>query len=291
MSIQLFQPIKDRFLKLANEETFMKEASFALQHIGKNAQLQKATTESKIEAVLNVAQTGLSLNPTLKLAYLVPRWSKAGTVCHLEPSYQGLVKLLTDTGSVLSVSSHLVYANDEFSLSLGSEPKVEHKPALKDKGEVTHVYAIAKLPTGNMVEVMDVEEVNEIRDISESWKAYKSGKLKACVWSEHWGEMARKTVIRRLVKYLPKTDRFEKVAQAVKLDEGDYKIGVGRQDYLQGLINNSTFDEDRKVLMESSLSDLSRYDAERLEADLLANQLDPIDSGHNYSQTDIKRKL
>lgn len=69
-----------------------------------------ATTTSKLQAVFNVALTGLTLNPTLKLAYLVPRYNNASRELevHLEPSYQGLVKLVTDTGSAKSVSSQVV---------------------------------------------------------------------------------------------------------------------------------------------------------------------------------------
>jgi len=94
-----FKLIEDRFVALTNADTFTKECSFALQHFGKNSYLNGSTTESKLQAVMNVAQVGLTLNPVLKLAYLVPRFSNGKVECFLEPSYQGLVKLVTDTGS------------------------------------------------------------------------------------------------------------------------------------------------------------------------------------------------
>ena len=70
---QITDKVMERFVELTDKKTFDTELSFALQHINRNNQLKKATAASNIMAVLNVAQTGLSLNPMLKYAYLVPR--------------------------------------------------------------------------------------------------------------------------------------------------------------------------------------------------------------------------
>jgi len=103
-----FNKIEPRFIELSDQKTFAKECSFAMQHFAKNDYLDKATIESKLQAVLNVAQVGLTLNPVLKLAYLVPRFENGAVKCFLEPSYQGLVKLITDTGSAKNVTCHPV---------------------------------------------------------------------------------------------------------------------------------------------------------------------------------------
>src|SRR5689334_11701957 len=85
-------------------EKVKQEISFAIQHVNKSPQLQKCTTESLQMAVLNISNIGLSLNPAAKEAYLIPRWNGVTKVTEaaLEPSYVGLVKLLTDAGSVTS---------------------------------------------------------------------------------------------------------------------------------------------------------------------------------------------
>jgi phage RecT family recombinase len=221
-----------------------KEVSFALQIINKSSQLQEATMESKQSAVLNVAQCGLTLNPVMKLAYLVPRWSREGTICYLEPSYQGLVKLLTDAGSVETIQCQLVYAQDTFQFNAGDfNNPITHtsNPFSKNRGDLVGVYALAVLPSGiKQAETMSIEEVYEIRDKSESWKAYQAKKIKSCVWSEHEGEMVRKTVLRRIVKYLPKTEKFNSVAKAIHLDETDYKPSANQIDYAYNLLENST---------------------------------------------------
>lgn len=226
------------------KEQVAKEISFAVQIINKSNQLQNATMESKQAAVLNVAQCGLTLNPVMKLAYLVPRWSKEGTQCCLEPSYQGLVKLLTDAGSVKTVQCQLVYAQDTFEFNAGDfNNPITHtsNPFSKNRGELVGVYALAVLSSGiKQAETMSIDEVYKIRDTSESWKAFEAKKIKSCVWSDHEGEMMRKTVLRRIVKYLPKTEQFESVAKAISLDESDYKPSDAAKDYAYNLLENST---------------------------------------------------
>jgi recombination protein RecT len=291
ITIKELEVIKPRFIQVCDEQTFLKEASFALQHLSRNTYLAKATTQSLQEAVLNVAQTGLTLNPVAKMAYLVPRYMDGKVQACLEPSYIGLCKLVTDTGSVKNIYAHIVYKDDKFEYSLGTSVEVIHKPSTNKSNPVC-AYAIAILHDGSkQVEVMDISEINDIKETSESYKAFKAGKVKQTTWESHFGEMARKTVIRRLVKYLPKTDRWEKVNNAVHLDEQDYKISDAQINYIDNLLSTSTIPEERKEFIERYLSTYSPLEAELLIEELKEKQRDAIDSGASYSQTEIKKKL
>jgi len=94
-----------------------REISFALQLLNKNQRLQECSANSKMAAIVNIANIGLTLNPAAKEAYLLPRWSSVTkeNECCLEPSYIGLVKLLTDAGSIKNILCNLVNAfNDRF---------------------------------------------------------------------------------------------------------------------------------------------------------------------------------
>lgn len=216
-----------RFGGITSPAAAEREASFALQLVNKNALLQKCSTQSIIESFLNVANVGLTLNPALNFAYLVPRYDRAikSFVCTLMPSYQGLVKLLTDTGAVTSVSCHLYRDGDEFEFQLGTDAYVNHRPKIGNKGEVLAVYAVATMPDGGkQIEIMAKEEIDSIRDLSDSWKAYMKGKISSCVWLDHYGEMARKTVVKRMVKYLPKSKGYDLVAKAIEQDNQDYTL-------------------------------------------------------------------
>jgi recombination protein RecT len=294
LTSDLFKPIKEKFISVVDEVTFNKEASFALQHLSRNSYLASADKSSILEAVLNVAQTGLTLNPVSKLAYLVPRFVRdKGVVCCLEPSYMGLVKLATDTGSVKSIYSHIIYHNDEFNYELGTNPDIIHKPLLgKDRGNMKGVYAVAVLQNGTkQIEVMTMDEIFEIRDKSESYKAYLLGKAKSCIWVSDESEMSRKTVIKRLCKYLPKTEMWDKLYNAIELDNSDYKISDNQINLIEQLLMSCTYSPEKIQFISNNLTTYSREQATNLIEDLKLNQLDPISSGNNYNQTDIKNKL
>lgn len=286
-----FKAIKPQFTELVDEKTFTKEVSFAMQHLGKNNYLNSSTTESKLKAVLNVAQVGLTLNPILKLAYLVPRREGSNVVCCLEPSYQGLVKLITDTGSAQNVYAHVVYEGDEFEEILGTSTELIHKPKRQSK-LVTHVYAVAILHNGaKQVEVMTDAEVQEIKEKSESYKAFKSGRIKSCIWEDHYGEMCRKTVIRRLCKYLPKTERWEKLGTAISLDESDFKLSDGQYDLIESLMGTSVLGQEHREALELELETMSSSRASDVIKTLRFEQRDPIESGAGYGQKEIHKKL
>jgi len=293
LTLTSLEPIKQRFISLTNQQTFEREASFALQHVAKSAQLQKCTPNSLIGAVLNVANFGLSLNPIKKEAYIVPRYDRGqgGMVAYLEPSYMGLIKAATQSGVCKQIYAHPVFEGDLFEANYGTEVTITHKPAFKSKTPILY-YAVAILANNiKQVEVMTIDEINEVRDVSESYKAVKAGKMSSCVWIEWPHEMGRKTVIRRLVKYLPKHGDSAHLAELVAADESDYKPTWGSIHYAEELIKSSTYDHDTQELWLNSISDMTKFELDNLILDMQRNQLDRIDSGLSYSQTDIQNKL
>lgn len=289
-----FQQVETKMISLLGKETVQKEISFAMQAIHNNSQLQKCTKESQQKAVFNIATTGLSLNPVLKWASLVPRYVAGEYVAVLDPSYQGLIKLLTDTGAVTSVQAYIVYENDTFEVRYGSTAEIIHKPTFKNRGEIIAAYAIAQLSGSDFrqFEVMNTEEMNAIRERSESYKAVVSGKLKTCPWIEHITEMYRKTVIKRLFKYLPKSKAFEPVARAISLSDSDYSITEKQADYLVTLIERATYDDDTKAILVNKIyQGISSEEFYQMKKEAEMNAIDPITAGMPYSQKDIQDHL
>ena len=259
-------------------EKVKQEISFAIQIINKSPQLQKCSKESLQVAVLNISNIGLSLNPASKEAYLIPRWNSAAKqneAC-LEPSYVGLVKLLTDAGSVTSVLCQLVHEGDVFEVDLANNiSPVIHKPELNrsKRGDITGVYALATLPDkSRQVEYMGLEEINEIRERSETYKAYKEGKIKSCTWVSDFGEMARKTVIKRGSKYLPRTDRMHFIDEAIKHDNTDFAASDNQLAYIDSLLHTSLLDERQRAAIEMELSVMNGQRATEVIKLLKSNQ-------------------
>lgn len=287
------KPYDNKLKKLIKEEDFIKEVAFASMAIMNSDGLQKCTHESILQSVFNVATTGLSLNPILKYAALTPRYIKGKMQCVLSPMYQGLVKLMTDTGSVNSVYAYIVYEGDEFEVNLGTDISIIHKPKFTSK-VFDKVYAVATLHDGSKIfEVLTKEDIETIRATSETWKAYEAGKINAnqCIWVTWFDEMARKSVIKRLVKYIPKTDRFKAVAEAIQIDNSDHIASDGQINYIESLIRTSTYDHDtQEMLIDKVNAGITSDEASTLITDLQNNQLNSIDMG-NYDQRDIKQQI
>ena len=274
---QQFDPIAKAMQDAGfNPERVKKEISFAIQIINKSPGLQKCSQQSLQAAVLNISNIGLSLNPVAKEAYLVPRWINGGTVAVLDPSYIGLVKLLTDSGSVKSMLCQLVYSGDNFEVDLANNGNpVIHKPELtrSKRGEVTGVYALATLIDGTrQVEYMSIEEVNEIRERSETYKAHKAGKIQSCTWITDAGEMTRKTVIKRIYKYLPRTDRMTQIDEAIAADNSDFAISDAQVYYIESLISTSTLEERQRGAIEMEVPVMSSSRATEVIEMLKSNQ-------------------
>lgn len=197
------------------------EYSFAIQQLKANDYLQKVALSDKhsfLSAVSNVATIGLSLNPAAKEAYLVPR---KGKIC-LDPSYGGLIKLATDSGSILWVQANVVYESDTYEDNgPGEKPIHKHDPFSKERGEFVGVYCVAKTKEGDYLTTpMSAEDIYKIRDGSESVKKFGLSDNRAGPWVTHFEEMAKKTVIRRAFKTWTRSNKVEaesRLAHAVEL--------------------------------------------------------------------------
>lgn len=199
---------------------FKKEAGFALQLLKASDFLRstaQGNPDSLQNAITNIAAIGISLNPATKEAYLVPR---NRSIC-LDISAIGLIKLATDSGSIKWAQAEIVKKNDKFKfLGVGKEPfhEVEY---FSDRGETVGVYVVAKTSDGDfLTTVMSVKECHDIRDRSEAWKAFVTGKTKSCPWATDEGEMMKKTVIKRASKLWPKSERLDTAVHVLNEHEG-----------------------------------------------------------------------
>ena len=180
-------------------------ARMATTAVTQNPNLATCTPQSFIGAMLTAAQLGLEPNTPLGQAYLIPY----GSSCSFQLGYRGLIELAHRSGDIKSIEAHVVYANDEFDFEFGLEPKLKHKPAKMDRGDATWVYAVYHTKDeGYGFEVMSVEDINRHRA--------KYSKAKNSPWDTAWDEMAKKTVIKRVLKYAPLKTEF---ARAVAADE------------------------------------------------------------------------
>jgi len=206
---------------------YKKEAMFAMQAIKNNDYLMSVANNnpnSLRDAVVNIAAIGLSLNPAEKLAYLVPRRTgqkdknnnKLMGAC-LDISYIGMIRLATDTGSIMWAKAELVHENDVFVWHGATEKPEFTSPNPFDPGPVIGVYCVAKTKEGDYLSgKMSIKEVYDIRDRSESFKAYAKENWKLTPWVTDEGEMIKKTIIKREAKTWPKSDKTGRLENAIQ---------------------------------------------------------------------------
>ena len=204
-------------------ERFMR---VVLTAVNGNPDLLGADRRSLFEASMKAAQDGLL--PDGRDGALVvyntkvkedgkDRWIKK---VQWMPMIGGILKKVRNSGELLSISAHVAYENDEFTYVLGDEEKIEHKPAVGDRGLPVLVYAIAKTKDGGIYrEVMTIADIEKVRNVS---RAKDSGP-----WKDWWDEMSRKTVLRRLAKRLPMSTDLDDL---IRRDDDLYDFSGKRND-------------------------------------------------------------
>lgn len=183
-----------------------------LSAISVNPTLAQCTPKSFLGAMMSAAQLGLEPNTPLGQAYLIPYKNRGVEECQFQIGYKGMVDLAYRSGEVELVQAQIVYANDTFECEYGLEPKLKHIPASKDRGEAVKVYALFKTKAGGYgFEVMSMDDVKEhAKKYSQAYGSAYSP------WAKNFEEMAKKTVLKKVLKYAPMKSDF---VRAVVQDE------------------------------------------------------------------------
>ena len=184
----------------------------ALSTLNNNVKLRECAPVTFLAAMMNAAQLGLEPNTPLGQAYLIPYRNHGQMECQFQIGYKGLIDLVYRNPNIQTVQAQCVYENDTFEYELGLEPKLVHKPALTDRGSLILVYALWKAENGGYgFEVMSKADIDaHARRYSQSYNSSSSP------WKSNFEEMAKKTVIKKCLKYAPlRSD----ILRAVSTDE------------------------------------------------------------------------
>lgn len=179
----------------------------ALTAFNGNAKLQECEPASFLAAMMQSAQLGLEPNTPLGQAYLIPY----GRSVQFQVGYKGMLDLAHRTGQYKNIQTQIVYANDEFEIEYGLNPKLKHIPNMRgDRGSVTGYYAVCNLINGGQgFEYMTKTEVeNHAKKFS---KTFNNGP-----WKSDFDEMAKKTVLKKVLKYAPMSTELQ---EASSIDE------------------------------------------------------------------------
>lgn len=198
--------------------------------------LMKCTPESLVLAVLRGARTGLPVDGSGGLAYIIPfntkvkednkdKWVMTATYI---PGYKGMVTLAKATGLVKDMQPIAVYKRDVFSYNPADDQPVQHSVyfpetdgAEDDRGPLRAVYCKTVLPDGTKrFDVMSLKDVMAIKAKSKAqWGP----------WTSDFDQMALKTVVKRAFRSLgvPPGDVYKALRVALAADEA---ADTGRED-------------------------------------------------------------
>lgn len=190
------------------EERFSR---MVLTAVSTTPQLAECTPASFMGAMMQAAQLGLEPNTPLGQAYLIPYRNHGQLECQFQIGYRGLIALFYRSGGK-DIQASEVCENDDFDYELGLEPRLSHKPALTDRGQAIGYYAVWHTKDGGYgTAFMGIEDVR-----AHMQKFSKAAGKGFSPWATNFDEMAKKTVIKKALKYAPMMAEF---ARAVAADE------------------------------------------------------------------------
>ncbi|HEP8970401.1 TPA: recombinase RecT [Pseudomonas aeruginosa] len=242
---------------------FETEKVYAITAMVNNEYLAKAALNNPVSvdiAMAQVAATGLTLDPAMQLAYLVPRDGKVIA----EISYRGLIDIAIRSKAVSLVTVKPVYSNDLFRFKGDTtQPLHEYDPFLdvEQRGEFRGAYSCAYL-ANNMLLVTPVraQDIYAARELSSAWKNAKPGKSKG-PWESHFEAMALKTCVKISRKYWPLSSPVLEQAIAYLNDAGGegFASGAFTLDMAANTASNGSSgqpEQGGEVIIEGSIVDV-----------------------------------
>ena len=234
----------------------------ALTAVSSNPKLADCTPQSFMGALMQAAQLGLEPNTPLGQAYLIPFKNKGKMETQFQLGYKGFIELAHRWGEFRNIEARVVYENDEFRYSYGLEPELVHKPAKSNRGDVICYYAVYTLVNGGFgFEVMSKEDIQaHAKKYSQAYGSSYSP------WRTAFDEMAKKTVIKRVLKYAPIKTEF------VRNISTDESIKTELRADMAELPNENVFEDDAAEVIESESEESEASDefTDEEKAEILA---------------------
>lgn len=159
-----------------------------------NEKLHNADSNQLLGGLISAARLGLTFGPPYYECYILPL--KTGPTFYI--GTKGLIKIAYQSGIIKSLNVQTVYEGDEFEYAIGTTPYIKHIPNLLEENDIKPFayYATVKLSSG--------EELIQV--LTEKVIKKKYYNPKKAPWEEHYEEMAKKVVLRKLMKLLPQIE-------------------------------------------------------------------------------------
>lgn len=197
---------------------FLRTATMAIEQHSDKEKILNADRETLYAACMKAAQDGLMLDNREAALTVFNKKVNGEWVPKVQymPMVSGIIKKALQSNQISSLSAHVVKENDQFDYWVDEDgTHFTHRPELKTaRGDSYMCYAIAKMKDGAIqMEVMNKEEIEKVRMTSKTGKDKSTGEP-AGIWKQWPDEMWKKTVLRRLCKYLPSSSELDNVFES-----------------------------------------------------------------------------
>ena len=202
--------IRDALARRVDPDLFLSVLSNSMR---KNAKLLECTKQSFYQSLMETA--GLGLVPGLGQAAIVPFYDSRTkkTNATLIVMYQGFIELFHRSGFISGIEAEVVRDGDIIEVELGLDRKLKHvrKAKFEQGKNVIGAYSVITMKDGHrQFEYMELDELNAIKNRSRGFQSGHSP------WQSDLEEMHKKTPLRRLAKWVPKS---RDIARALEVDE------------------------------------------------------------------------
>lgn len=209
--------IDDIGRKLGENVDVRRYLNVCLSQFEHNPRLCECTPVSIYHSLIQAADLGIVPNGTVGQGYLIPYKMRGVMTCTFQIGYQGLVELVWRSGMVDAINAQVVYKDDEFHFNAASPWDIRHN--VNDDGDhsktnIRGFYALALVKGSGkpMVVYMSNKQIQEHRD-----RFSRAADKPDSPWTSDYEAMAKKTVLKQLIKLLPKSTDI-RVQKAIAMD-------------------------------------------------------------------------
>ena len=251
--IQAQQPaIEAQLAGAINSAAFVRAA---LSVISQSPDLQNADPKTVLGAIMLAAQLKLEIGPALGYFYLTPRKQNGKQICLPILGYQGIIELAYRSGRIEKIETFLLREGDKFDHGANSERGrfFDWSPADYDEQrDWSGVVATAKLRgAGTVWAYLPREKV-----LARRPSYWENGP-----WKSDEEAMVRKTAVRALAPYLPKSTDL---GRAIEADEQRVEHIAGVHELV--VTHEATVVDSASVVADSAPTDPAHPDFVAVES-------------------------
>jgi phage RecT family recombinase len=216
-----------------DSQTFTSWLAEVAHVVGLSPKLIEANRDSLMQSLRHAITMGLSINPALGEAYLIPRWDKTlrANVVQCQRGYQGLLALMFRSDMIDSVFADVIYRDEVYKIYGGTNARIEHEPDVEGELRTNHfddiIIAYANVYLKGSTRPIFVYLTYADLSRARAMNLDRDGNP-SLPWREHPQSMAIKTALARVCKMLPRHSKLAELHKALAAESEGTGISLSQ---------------------------------------------------------------